>query len=1037
MFAALLRLAVSHRVLTVVLALILAGLGIWSFTELKVEAYPDLSDPQVTVITQYPGYAPEEVEQQVTIPIERALTGVPGVISRRSRTIFGLSVVDLTFEYDTDLLRARQLVLERLRDAALPPGVEPTLAPPTTPAGELYRYVLESDRLDQLQLREIQDWVIAPRLMQVPGVGDVFAFGGLVKQYEIAVEPMALYKYGLTIRQIADAVAANNENAGGSLIRSGEQALVVRGIGRLRTVADVENVVVAARGGSPIFIRDVAKVRVSHEPPTGVFGLDERSGLVEGIVAMRRGENPSETLRGVREAIDELNTGALPEGVRIRPIYDRTELVNNTLRTVSRTLTEGLAVVLLVLLFFLGSLRAALLTALIIPLSLLFAFLAMRLFGITASLLSLGAIDFGIIVDGTLVMVECMLRGLHSRSGRRTEESTAALCDAALLVQRPIVFSLIILITAYLPLFTLQRVERRLFMPMAFTIVAALVGSLLFTLTLVPALGSRLLRGSRPWSNPLLAWLSRRYEHDVRFLIRRAPAVAAVSLLVFALTFLLARKLGSEFLPHLDEGVIWVRTVLPPGHSLERSAEVADRLRELARQSPEVLLATSQTGRQTSNTEPFGPNRIEMLIALRPYSEWPPGKRKMDLVQELSERFRTHVPGASFNFTQPIIDMVMESVTGSSADLAVLLSGPDLRVLRAAAAETLEILRGVRGAADVAIEQEGDQPQVRIRLDRAQAARYGINAADLQQVIELAIGGRPVSTMFEGDRRFDIVVRYVPEARSTLSQPGPDSGAYGGRRARSAVAGGQHRGGRRRHDHRAKREPADDQRAHEHSRTRSRELRGGGAAQVSRARQASAGLPRGVGRAVREPGSGPAAAGVDPASNRGPDFRAALLGVRFDPGRGHGLAGGTLLGGGWSDCALAARHPLQRLRGGGLCFPIRGGGDGGRAVPERDQPAAAAGRLRSRGGRVARRPNPTSACPHPVDSGDAGHVPGRAGHGNRFRRAAAAGHGGSGRPGLHAHTDPGGVASPVLPGSPQTPQELRRARDRLRQSTNH
>jgi cobalt-zinc-cadmium resistance protein CzcA len=772
MFAALLRLAICHRVLTVVLALILAGLGIWSFTELKVEAYPDLSDPQVTVITQYPGYAPEELEQQVTVPIERALMGVPGVISRRSKTIFGLSVVDLTFQYDTDLWRARQLVLERLRDAALPPGVEPTLAPPTTPAGELYRYVLESDRLDQLQLREIQDWVIAPRLMQVPGVGDVFAFGGLVKQYEIAVEPMALYKYGLTIRQIADAVAANNENAGGSLIRAGEQALVVRGIGRLRTVADVENVVIAARGGSPIFIRDVAKVRVSHEPPTGVFGLDERSGLVEGIVAMRRGENPSETLRGIREAVEELNAGGLPPGVRIRPIYDRTELVNNTLHTVSRTLTEGLAVVLFVLLFFLGSLRAALLTALIIPLSLLFAFLAMRLFGITASLLSLGAIDFGIIVDGTLVMVERMLRGLQPRNGHRSEESTAALCDAALLVQRPIVFSLIILITAYLPLFMLQRVERRLFMPMAFTIVAALVGSLLFTLTLVPALGSRLLPGSRPWSNPLLAWLSRRYEHDVRFLIRRAPAVAAVSLLVFALTFLLARKLGSEFLPHLDEGVIWVRAVLPPGHSLERAAEVANRLRELARQSREVLLVTSQTGRQTSNTEPFGPNRIEMLIALRPYSEWPPGKRKMDLVQELSERFRTHIPGAAFNFTQPIIDMVMDAVTGSSADLAVLISGPDLRVLRAAAAETLDILRGVRGAADVAIEQEGDQPQVRIRLDRAQAARYGINAADLQQVIELAIGGHPVSTMFEGDRRFDIVVRYVPEARSTLASLG-------------------------------------------------------------------------------------------------------------------------------------------------------------------------------------------------------------------------------------------------------------------------
>lgn len=772
MFAALTSFALKKRLILVLFWLLLAALGVWSFTALKIEAYPDLSDPQVTVITQYPGYAPEEVEQQVTIPIERALTGVPGVIARRSRTIFGLSVIDLTFEYDADLYRARQLVLERLRDAELPPGVEPTLAPPTTPAGELYRYVLESDRLDQQALREIQDWVIAPRLMQAPGVGDVFAFGGLVKQYEIAVDPMALYKYGLSIRHIAEAVAANNENAGGSLIRSGEQALVVRGIGRLRTVADIENVVVAVRDGAPVFVRDVARVRVGHEPPTGIFGLDERSGLVEGIVAMRRDENPSETLRGVREAVEELNRTGLPPGVRIRPIYDRTELVANTLRTVSRTLAEGLTVVFLVLLFFLGSLRAAVLTALVVPLSLLFAFLAMHVFGVTASLLSLGAIDFGIIVDGTLVMVEAMLRRLRQAGEVDEKGQVRVLGETALLLQRPIVFSLVILITAYLPLFTLERVERRLFMPMAFTIVAALTGALLLTVTLVPALATRLLPASRPWSNPLLVWLNRRYERDLRYLLRHAWLVAAGTGALILATLALAAGLGTEFLPHLDEGVIWVRVILPPGSSLERSAEVADRLRELARHSPEVLLVSSQTGRQTSNTEPFGPNRIELLIALRPYAEWPPGKRKMDLVRELSERFRSHIPGAAFNFTQPIIDMVMEAVTGSSADLAVLLSGPDLRVLRAAAAETLEILREIPGAADTAIEQEGDQPQVRIRLDRLQAARYGINAADLQQVIELAIGGRPVSTMFEGERRFDIVVRYVPEARSTLADIG-------------------------------------------------------------------------------------------------------------------------------------------------------------------------------------------------------------------------------------------------------------------------
>jgi len=773
MIAALLRLALSHRLLTVLCCLTAGGLGFWAFTELKVEAYPDLSDLQVTVITQYPGHAPEEVEQQVTIPIERALSAVPNVIGRRSRTIFGLSVVDLTFAYDVEEHQARQTVLERLRDAALPEGIEPSLAPPTTPAGELYRYVVEGEGLDEIRLREIQDWVIAPRMLQVPGVGDAFAFGGLLKQYEIAVDPMALYKYNLSIRRIADAVAANNQNAGGSLIPSGEQALVVRGIGRLRTPADLENVVVSSANGAPVFVRDVGRVRVSHAVPTGIFGLDSRSGLVEGIVAMRRGENAGEVLRGIRQAAEELNSGGLPAGIRIRPIYDRTELVNNTLHTVSRTLTEGLIIVFLVMMFFLGSFRAALLTALVIPLSLAFAFAAMYLCGITASLLSLGAIDFGIIVDGTLVMVECMLRRLAHQGRRiRAEESYGILCEAALEIQRPIVFSLLILITAYIPLFTLQRVERRLFMPMAFTIASALVGSLLLTVTLVPALATWLFSDHRPRRNPVLLGLIRTYEVVLRWLVERAGKAAIASVLIVAGGVAVASRLGTEFLPHLDEGVIWVRMILPPGVSLEKSAQVADRLRELARQSPEVILVTSQTGRQTSNTEPFGPNRTESLIALKPYVQWPPGKRKEHLVEELAARFRSNIPGARFNFTQPIIDMVMEAVTGSSADLAVLLSGPDLTVLRAAAAQTLEVLQGIRGAADTAIEQEADQPQLRIRINRTEAARYGINAADLQEVIELAIGGRPVSVMVEGDRRFDIVVRYRPEARSTLAEIG-------------------------------------------------------------------------------------------------------------------------------------------------------------------------------------------------------------------------------------------------------------------------
>ncbi|MCC6860732.1 MAG: efflux RND transporter permease subunit [Bryobacterales bacterium] len=761
-----------QRLAVVLLALALAGVGIWAFTQLSIEAYPDISDAQVIVITLYPGQAPEEVEQQVTIPIERALNNVPDVIARRSRTIFGLSVVDLTFAWGTDEYRARQIVLERLRDADLPEGVSAALAPPITPAGELYRYTLEGEggADDEAYLREIQDWVIAPRLLQVPGVGDVFAFGGLIKQYQIQVEPLALYKYGLSIDRVAEAVGANNSNAGGSLLSSGEQGLVVRGVGLIQTVSDIGNIVVASQGGTPVFIRDVARIEIGAAPRTGIFGLDGRSGRVEGVVVMRRGENPSAVLGSLREALGELNAEGLPRGVRIEPIYDRTELVNNTLRTVARTLAEALLIIFLVLLFFLGSLKAALLTALIVPLSLLFAFAGMQVFGVTASLLSLGALDFGIIIDGTLVMVASIVQQLSIHRGR---DYLADVRHAAARVQRPIFFSLIILICAYFPLFMLERVERRLFAPMAFTVCAALVGSLLLTLTLVPVLATVFFpRGAKPWKNPLLSWLARRYEKTLRHVTARPWEVAGGSLLIVAMAGGLGTRLGTEFLPQLDEGVIWIRAVLPPGISLEKSAQVANEIRSVIRTAPEVARVTSQTGRQDSNTEPFGPNRNEILVALKPYATWADGKSKADLVQELSVKLRAQIPGATFTFTQPIMDMVTEAITGSSADLAVILSGPDLGVLRRKAAEALEVVRHIPGSADAAIEQEADQPQLRIRIDRQEAARHGINVADVQEVIELAIGGRPVSTMFEGDRRFDISVRYVPEARGSLRDIG-------------------------------------------------------------------------------------------------------------------------------------------------------------------------------------------------------------------------------------------------------------------------
>jgi cobalt-zinc-cadmium resistance protein CzcA len=774
--------ALRQRLLMIVLTLGAAGLGWWAFGQLKIEAYPDISETQVLVITKFPGHAAEEMEQQVSIPIERAMNSLPAIMARRSRSIYGLSVVELTFAYGTDDYFARQVTLEKLREVSLPAGAECGLGPLTTPAGELYRYALEGQGYDAMQLRELQDWVVTPRFLQEYGIADVATFGGLVKQYQIEVDPLALEKYNISIAQIAKAVGANNSNAGGALMDNRQQSLVVRGVGLLRSIADIENIVLSASGGTPVFMRDIGRVKIGPALQTGIFGLDSTSGGVEGIVLMRRGENPSEVLRGIRRAVEDLNSSRLPAGVRLVPIYDRTELVNNTLRTVSHTLLEGLTIVFLVLFFFLGSMRAAVLTAIVIPLSLLFAFLCMYLYGTPASLLSLGALDFGIIVDGTLVMVEFIVRRL-STTAVAERGAFEAIRGAAIEIERPILFSLAILIAAYIPLFTLERVERRLFTPMAFTVCAALLGSLLFTVTVVPVGATYLFKnGARTWRNPLLAWLIERYSRDIRRLLEHPWRVTAVAAAIVAGAFALGSRLGTEFLPQLDEGLIWIRSNLAPGTSLAKSAQVASDMRALIHQSPEVKLVSSQSGRVEEGTDPFGPNRNEFLIALTPYSEWPRGRTKAGLVEELSQRLRAQIPGANFNFTQPIIDMVTESVTGSSADLAVIFSGPDLKTLRRLASRTLDLVSGIRGAADTAIEQEAEQSQLRIDLDRRALARYALNVEDVQDLIELAIGGKAVSVKFEGERQFDIAVRFIPEARADSTAIGnilmhtPDGG---------------------------------------------------------------------------------------------------------------------------------------------------------------------------------------------------------------------------------------------------------------------
>jgi cobalt-zinc-cadmium resistance protein CzcA len=573
-------------------------------------------------------------------------------------------------------------------------------------------------------------------------------------------------------------VKNNNRNAGGALLEQGQQSLAIRSSGLIQSSDDIANIVLDAPNNVPIYIREVARVTVGALPQTGMFALNDQTtasgGGVEGIVLMRRWENPSEVLQGIHEAVDDINATRLPQGVRIVPIHDRTELVHNTLHTVSRVLLEGFVVVVTVLVLFLVSLKAALLTALIIPLSLLFAFVCMHLTGVSLNLLSIGALDFGIIVDGTIVMIERILRALEERRELGDDTSPLeAIRQAALAVQRPILFSLLIIIAAYIPLLTLERVERRLFTPMALTVVFALLGALVLALTLVPAVASLLFRtGARTRRHVLLDWLNTGYERVIRVTVRHAgwTAVLAASVVLGALY--LGTHLGTEFLPQLDEGVIWIRANMPAGIALHASADVAAKIRALIRQSPEVKMVMSQTGRNESGTDPFGPNRNEFLVDLQPYRTWKPGKRKANLIEELSHRLHAEIPGVTFNFTQPIIDTSTEIATGSSADLALIISGPDLKMLRTLATQSLDLLRQIRGAADTSIEQEADQAQLRLSIDRLQVARYGINVSDVQDVVDLALAGSPVSPVFEGDRRFDIAMRFTPEARADAAAIG-------------------------------------------------------------------------------------------------------------------------------------------------------------------------------------------------------------------------------------------------------------------------
>jgi cobalt-zinc-cadmium resistance protein CzcA len=752
--------ALHQRFITLAMALLLTVGGIVSFHRLPIEAYPDVVDVEVDVITIWPGHAAEEVERLVTVALEKELNGIANVTFIRSISIFGLSNIKVFFSDGTDNYWSRQQVLERVGQADIPADAKPQLGPLASAIGEVYRYTLESRTMPLVELKALQDWTLEREFKKVPGVADVVSWGGGIKQYQVTVDPTRLRAYNLTLKQIFDSIAANNSNAGGSYIRQGEYALMVRGIGLVQSTRDVENIVVAAQKGTPIRVRDVASVGIGTAIRFGVLGKDHEDDLVQGIILMRKGENPGQVIEGVRKKIAEVQK-LLPAGVELDPYYNRDRLVKTTVTTVMRNLVEGAVLVILLLSLFLYNLRAAFIVALTIPLSLLFAFIFMDLRGIPANLLSLGAIDFGIIVDGAVIMTENIMRHLSERrvTGHRVVREVQ---HAALEVARPLTFAVLIIMTVYGPILTFQRIEGKLFRPMAVTISLAVVGSLLLTLTLIPVLASYFFR--RPPSereSPLLRWLRRPYLPAIRWCVRRplVPLLGAAGLL--ALSLFVFTLLGKEFLPELDEGDLWLRVKLPIGVSLEATRPYVHDIRERMLRFPEVRVIVSQTGAPDDGTDPNGPDNSEFYIGLRPREQW--RFREKDRLIDAMAGALADIPGITTNFSQPIKDNVDEALAGVKGELAIKLFGPDLFVLQQKAKEIAEVLGRVRGVADLDYDRLVGQPQLQITVDRASAARYGINVQDVQDAIETATKGHNVTEVFEGERRFTLAVKLARE----------------------------------------------------------------------------------------------------------------------------------------------------------------------------------------------------------------------------------------------------------------------------------
>ncbi len=774
--------ALQNRLLMLAIGILLFAWGAVSFHRLPVEAYPDVANNYVDVIAQWPGISAEQIEQQVTIPIETTMNGIPGVVHVRSWSLFGLSSVEMVFGEDTTDFENRERVLERLSQVTLPSNVVPQMGTDWSPVGQIYFYSLESSnpQYDVMELKSLEDWVVDKNLKSVPGVVDNSPFGGPTREYQVLLDSDKLVDYGLSIGQVEQQLTNNNANAGGSFIEEGRQQVNVREVGLVKDIQDIENTVITTKSGTPLRVKDIAVVEQGPKIRLGRFArayhhedgkIVDNDDVVSGIIALQKGADAQPVLEGIRKKVQELNDQILPPGVKLVPFIDRSNLLHFTTHTVLHNLGEGILLVVIILFLFLGNARGALIVALTIPFSLLFAAICLDLKHIPANLLSLGALDFGMVVDGAVVMVENIVRHL-ARKEENGRDVHVRIAEAAHEVQRPVFYAIAIIITAYLPIFTLQAVEGRLFRPMAWTVAFALLGALLFSMILAPVLSSLLFRkGAKEWKNPVMEFLRARYRRAVTWAIHHHGLTIGTGVvgLVLAIYLAFGGVIGSEFLPHLDEGTLWVRGELDQSAGPSEGIRVANQARILLCSFPEVTQCTSQTGRSDDGTDHTGFFNTEFFVDLKPKEQWRPGfhQNKDDLIAAMNLELSQKFPGVLWGFSQPIEDNMEEAVSGVKGELATKIYGDDLHVLEDEANQIATIMSHVRGIADLGVLQVTGQPDLNFVVDRRKAARYQINVADVQDAIQTAVGGNALTQVLRGEQRYDLVLRYLPKYRDT------------------------------------------------------------------------------------------------------------------------------------------------------------------------------------------------------------------------------------------------------------------------------